>query len=108
MSSNTNLSYKRAVRILTGACGLLFSAFSFIYLYLFQGDVFVVSGKDSLFAFGGSHYHYTCLINIQMGDKWLVGVERFGKVTFIFPFLSIVGSADGCEPFSLSWWKLCG
>ena len=39
MSSNTNLSYKRAVRILTGACGLLFSAFSFIYLYLFQGDV---------------------------------------------------------------------
>ena len=55
MSSNTNLSYKRAVRILTGACGLLFSAFSFIYLYLFQGDVlgalhyFVVSGKDSLF-----------------------------------------------------------
>ena len=71
MSSNTNLSYKRAVRILTGACGLLFSAFSFIYLYLFQG-------------------------------------ERFGKVTFIFPFLFIVGSADGCEPFSLSWWKLCG
>ena len=114
MSSNTNLSYKRAVRILTGACGLLFSAFSFIYLYLFQGDVLgalhysLSQGKTHYSPLAGAIIITLVLLIFRLGDKWLVGVERFGKVTFIFPFLSIVGSADGCEPFSLSWWKLCG
>lgn len=39
MSSNNSLSYKRAARILTVACGLLFSIFSIVYLFVLQKDV---------------------------------------------------------------------
>mgnify|MGYP000148485179 FL=1 len=39
MSNNNSLSYKRAARILTVACGLLFSIFSIVYLFVLQKDV---------------------------------------------------------------------
>lgn len=37
--NHIHLSNQKAARILTVVCGLLFCAFSFIYLYVFQGDV---------------------------------------------------------------------
>ena len=93
MSSNNSLSYKRAARILTVACGLLFSAFSFIYLYLFQGDVL-----------GALHYslsqgktHYSPLAGAIIITLVLL-IFRWG----INGLLGLKGS------FSLSWWKLCG
>ena len=38
-NTETKWSTKRTARILTVACGLLFFAFSFVYLYIFQRDV---------------------------------------------------------------------
>lgn len=38
-NESTWIHYQRTARILTVACGLLFSVFSFIYLYVFQEDL---------------------------------------------------------------------
>ena len=39
MSDYTNAFYKKTARIMIAVCGLLFSLFSFVYLYVFQRDV---------------------------------------------------------------------
>ena len=39
INNNTPLHYQRTARILTVACGLLFSVFCFLYLYVFQQDL---------------------------------------------------------------------
>ena len=71
MSSNNSLSYKRAARILTVACGLLFSIFSIVYLFVLQKDVV-----------GALHYslsqgktHYSPLAGAIRGSK--TKCERF-------------------------------
>ena len=38
-SESTNIHKRRTARILTVVCGLLFSAFSFVYLAFFQKEV---------------------------------------------------------------------
>ena len=54
MSSNNSLSYKRAARILTVACGLLFSIFSIVYLFVLQKDV--VGALHYSLSQGKTHY----------------------------------------------------
>lgn len=69
MSNNNSLSYKRAARILTVACGLLFSIFSIVYLFVLQKDVV-----------GALHYslsqgktHYSPLVSLQWFYWYSVG-----------------------------------
>lgn len=54
MSDKTNMSYKKVARILTVACGILFSVFCFVYLFLLQKDV--VGALRYPFAHGRTHY----------------------------------------------------
>ena len=54
MSNNNSLSYKRAARILTVACGLLFSIFSIVYLFVLQKDV--VGALHYSLSQGKTHY----------------------------------------------------
>ena len=93
MSSNTNLSYKRAVRILTGACGLLFSAFSFIYLYLFQGDVLgalhysLSQGKTHYSPLAGAIIITLVLLIFRWGINGLLGLKGSVRSLSYFPSL---------------------
>ena len=95
MSSNNSLSYKRAARILTVACGLLFSIFSIVYLFVLQKDVV---GALHYSLSQGSNYHYSCFIGIPLGNQWIDGIKGACTDTFLFPVLSVAGSADGCGP----------
>ena len=79
MSNNNSLSYKRAARILTVACGLLFSIFSIVYLFVLQKDVV-----------GALHYslsqgktHYSPLVGAIIITVVLL-VFRWGIVAFAY------------------------
>ena len=97
MSSNTNLSYKRAVRILTGACGLLFSAFSFIYLYLFQGDVLgalhysLSQGKTHYSPLAGAIIITLVLLIFRWGINGLLGLKGSVRSLSYFPSCLLLG-----------------
>lgn len=97
MSSNTNLSYKRAVRILTGACGLLFSAFSFIYLYLFQGDVLgalhysLSQGKTHYSPLAGAIIITLVLFIFRWGINGLLGLKGSVRSLSYFPSCLLLG-----------------
>ena len=97
MSSNTNLSYKRAVRILTGACGLLFSAFSFIYLYLFQGDVLgalhysLSQGKTHYSPLAGAIIMTLVLLIFRWGINGLLGLKGSVRSLSYFPSCLLLG-----------------
>ena len=97
MSSNTNLSYKRAVRILTGACGLLFSAFSFIYLYLFQNDVLgalhysLSQGKTHYSPLAGAVIITLVLLIFRWGINGLLGLKGPVRSLSYFPSCLLLG-----------------
>ena len=102
MSSNNSLSYKRAARILTVACGLLFSIFSIVYLFVLQKDV--VGALHYSLSQGKTHYSPLVgaiiigFIGIPLGNQWIDGIKGACTDTFLFPVLSVAGSADGCGP----------
>lgn len=104
MSSNNSLSYKRAARILTVACGLLFSIFSIVYLFVLQKDV--VGALHYSLSQGKTHYSplvgaiiiTVVLLVFRWGINGLMGLKGACTDTFLFPVLSVAGSADGCGP----------
>jgi hypothetical protein len=54
MNDQNPVKYKQATRLLIGVCGVLFSLFSFAYLYVFQGDV--IEALHYSLAHGRTHY----------------------------------------------------
>ncbi|WP_455672896.1 DUF6057 family protein [Phocaeicola sp.] len=97
MSSNTNLSYKRAARILTVACGLLFSAFSFVYLFVFQKDV--LEALHYSLSQGRTHYSpligaiiiTVVLLIFRWGINSLMGLKGPVRALSYFPSCLLLG-----------------
>lgn len=97
MSSNTNLSYKRAARILTVACGLLFSSFSFVYLYVFQKDLLgalhysLSQGKTHYSPLVGAIIITLVLLIFRWGINGLMGLKGPVKSLSYFPSCLLLG-----------------
>lgn len=97
MSSNTSLSYKKAARILTVACGLLFSVFSFVYLFILQKDV--VGALHYSLSQGKTHYSpligaviiTVVLLIFRWGINGLMGLKGPVRSLSYFPSCLLLG-----------------
>ena len=96
-NSNRPSNYKRTARILTVACGLLFFAFSFVYLYLFQCDVlealhFTLSdGKTQYEPFWCALVLSVVLLLLQWGICALLGLKGVIRALSYFPSFLLLG-----------------
>lgn len=97
MSSNTRLSYKRAARILTVACGVLFSVFSFVYLYVFQKEVLealhysLSLGKTYYVPLIGAIIITVVLLIFRWGINGLMGLKGPVRSFSYFPSCLLLG-----------------
>lgn len=97
MSSNNSLSYQRAARILTIACGLLFSVFSFVYLFVLQKDV--VGALHYSLSQGKTHYSplvgaiiiTMVLLIFRWGINGLMGLKGPVRALSYFPSCLLLG-----------------
>ena len=97
MSGNTNLSYKKAARILTVVCGLLFSVFSFVYLFVLQKDV--VGALHYSLSQGKTHYSpligaiiiTIVLLIFRWGINGLMGLKGPVRSLSYFPSCLLLG-----------------
>lgn len=97
MSSNFSLSYKKAARILTVACGLLFSIFSFVYLFVFQKDVLgalhysLSQGKTHYSPLIGAIIITVVLLIFRWGINGLLGLKGPVRALSYFPSCLLMG-----------------
>lgn len=97
MSSNTGLTYKRSARILTVACGILFSAFSFTYLFVFQRDVLealhfsLSQGKTVYSPVVGAAIITLVLLMFRWGINGLLGLKGLVRTLSYFPSCLLLG-----------------
>ncbi len=97
MSSNFSLSYKKAARILTVACGLLFSIFSFVYLFVFQKDVLgalhysLSQGKTHYSPLIGAIIITVVLLIFRWGINGLLGLKGPVRALSYFPSCLLLG-----------------
>lgn len=97
MSNNNSLSYKRAARILTVACGLLFSIFSIVYLFVLQKDV--VGALHYSLSQGKTHYSplvgaiiiTVVLLVFRWGINGLMGLKGPVRTLSYFPSCLLLG-----------------
>lgn len=101
MSDYTNALYKKTARIMIAVCGLLFSLFSFVYLYVFQREVleafhFSLAHGKTVFAPLASAIVVTLiLLLLRWGVNSLLGLK--GKVralSYVPSFLVLCALTD--------------
>ena len=111
--------YDRTARILTVVCGLLFSAFSFVYLYVLQVDLLhalhtCLSGGKTVFnAFWSAVIITLVLVLLRWGVNSLLGLKGVLRALSWFPsflllgVLTDVGYTVGSEGMNGRWmWLL--
>ena len=97
MSSNNSLFYKRAARILTVACGLLFSIFSLVYLFVLQKDVVgalhysLSQGKTHYSPLAGAIIITVVLLIFRWGINGLMGLKGPVRALSYFPSCLLLG-----------------
>lgn len=98
MSEYIHPSYKKAARIQTVVCGFLFSAFSFVYLYVFQRDVlealhFSLAHGKTLYAPLATALVLTFVfILLRWGVNSLMGLKGEVRAWSYFPSCLILGA----------------
>lgn len=96
-SDNIQLKYQRTARNLSIACGLLFFAFSFVYLYVFQKNVlealhFSLSGGKTQFApFWMSFVLTVLLLLLRWGTNFFLGLKGGIRELTYFPSFLMLG-----------------
>lgn len=81
MSDYTNAFYKKTARIMIAVCGLLFSLFSFVYLYVFQRDVLealhfsLAHGKTTFAPMASALVITLILLLLRWGVNSLLGLK---------------------------------
>lgn len=97
MGSNNSLSYKRAARILTVACGILFSIFSLVYLFVLQQDVVgalhysLSQGKTHYSPWVGAIIITAVLLIFRWGINGLMGLKGPVRALSYFPSCLLLG-----------------
>ena len=95
--SRVNLHKQRTARILTAACGLLFSAFSIVYLYLFQKDLLeamhytLAQGKTEYSPLGTALVITLVLLLMRWGVNALLGLKGIVRELSYFPSFLVLG-----------------
>lgn len=101
MSDYQNALYKKTARIMIAVCGLLFSLFSFVYLYVFQRDVlealhFSLAHGKTVFAPLASAIVITLiLLLLRWGVNSLLGLKGMVRALAYVPsFLVLCALTD--------------
>ena len=99
--NNVNSLYQKTVRIQTVVCGLLFSIFSFVYLYVFQCDVLeaihfsLAHGKTHYSALGSALVITLILLLLRWGVNSLVGLRgKLRSLSYLPSFLVLMALSD--------------
>ncbi len=96
-NANRPSNYKRNARTLKVACGLLFFAFSFVYLYVFQCDVLealhftLADGKTQYEPFWCALVLSVVLLLFQWGIRALLGLKGVIRALSYFPSFLLLG-----------------
>lgn len=96
-NESTNVYKRRTARILTVACGLLFSVFSIVYLSVFQKDVMealhfsLAQGKTVYAPWVSAVLITVVLLIIRWGVNGLVGLKGPVKALSYFPSCLLLG-----------------
>lgn len=101
MTEYINVLYKKTARIMIAVCGLLFSLFSFVYLYVFQRDVLealhysLAHGKTVFAPLASAIVITLILLLLRWGVNSLLGLK--GKVralAYVPSFLVLCALTD--------------
>ena len=99
--NNVNSFYQETVRIQTVVCGLLFSIFSFIYLYVFQCDVLeafhfsLAHGKTHFSAIGSALVITLILLLIRWGVNVLLKLRgKLRSLAYMPSFFILMALSD--------------
>lgn len=93
----TNMHYRRTARILTVACGLLFSTFSFLYLYVFQKDLLeafhysLSEGKTQFSPLGTALSVTIVLLILRWGVNAMLHLKGAVRELAYFPSCLLLG-----------------
>ncbi|MBQ8520894.1 MAG: hypothetical protein IJ456_05875 [Bacteroides sp.] len=96
-NANNPSNYKRTAHILTGACGILFFAFSFVWLYVFQRDVMealhfsLSDGKTEFTPFWCAFVLTVVLLLLRWGVNALLGLKGVVRALSYFPSFLLLG-----------------
>ena len=96
-NDNKNINRRRTARILTVACGLLFSVFSIVYLSVFQKDVMealhfsLAQGKTVYVPWMSAVLITIVLLILRWGINGLVGLKGLVKALSYFPSCLLLG-----------------
>jgi len=96
-NEHTNINKRKTARILTVACGLLFSVFSFVYLSVFQKDVMealhysLAQGKTVYAPWISAVIITAVLLVLRWGINALVGLKGPVKALSYFPSCLMLG-----------------
>ena len=93
--------YQKAVRIQTFVCGLLFSIFSFVYLFVFQRDVLealhfsLAQGKTHFSPMASALVMTLTLLLLSWGVNALVSFKgKYRSLTYVPAFLVLMAISD--------------
>ena len=96
-----NSLYQETVRIQEIVCGLLFSIFSFIYLFVFQRDILeafhfsLAHGKTHFSPFGSAFVMTLTLLLLRWAINRLVGLKnQFISLTYLPSFFVLMAISD--------------
>lgn len=99
--NNVNSFYQETVRIQTVVCGLLFSIFSFIYLYVFQCDVLeafhfsLAHGKTHFSAIGSALVITLILLLLRWVFNLFLGLKgKLRSLAYMPSFLILTALSD--------------
>lgn len=96
-NESTNVNRRRTARILTVACGLLFSVFSIVYLSVFQKDVMealhysLAEGKTVYAPWNSAVLITVVLLILRWGINGLIGLKGPVKALSYFPPCLLLG-----------------
>lgn len=101
MNDHVNTIYKKTARWTTVGCGLLFSIFSFVFLYVFQRDVLealhysLAHGKTVFAPLGSAIVITLVLILLRWGVNSLLGLKGNIRSLAYFPSFLILCALTG-------------
>lgn len=101
MGNYVNIPYKKTDRAMIGVCGLLFSAFSFVYLYVFQRDVLealhfsLAHGKTQFAPLASAAVLTLVLVLLRWGINSLLGLKGYIRsLSYLPSFLILYALTD--------------
>lgn len=101
MGNYVSIPYKKTERTMIGVCGLLFSTFSFVYLYVFQRDVLealhfsLAHGKTQFAPLASAAVLTLVMVLLRWGINSLLGLKGYIRsLSYLPSFLILCALTD--------------